>query len=146
MRYRRSAAVLVSLAALPALAPAAHADPSTGAGAGKAVPFVSVGGMSVNDLLAEDFRPFYTVEAVPAWGRITSKGDGKTFYLHVFDWPKDKKLTIPELPGGVPKKARLLAGDKKIDVVEASGGEANYLDVPEEAPDAIDSVIAVERE
>jgi len=66
MRYRRSVAVLVSLAALPALAPAAHADPSTGAGAGKVVPFVSVGGLSVNDLLAEDFRPYYTGEAVPA--------------------------------------------------------------------------------
>ena len=86
------------------------------------------------------------VEAVPSWGRITSKGDGKTFYLHVFNWPSDKKLTIPELPGGLPKKAHLLAGDKKIDVVEASGGDANYLDVPEEAPDAIDSVIAVEFE
>src|SRR3954453_6888439 len=76
MRYRRSAAVLVSLAALPALrvalppppalAPAAHADPSTGAGAGKVVPFVSVGGLSVNDLLAEDFKHFYTGEAGPA--------------------------------------------------------------------------------
>ena len=68
MRYRRSAAVLVSLATLPALAPAAHADPPTGAGAGagNVVPFVSVGGLSVNDLLAEDFRPFYTGEAVPA--------------------------------------------------------------------------------
>src|SRR6185436_18267079 len=86
------------------------------------------------------------LDAAPKWGRITAKGDGKTFYLHVFEWPTENRLTIPELPGGTPKKARLLAGDKKLDVIEGSGGDANAIEVPAEAPDANDSVIAVELE
>jgi hypothetical protein len=39
MRYRRSAALLVSLAALSVIVPAAQADPPAGAGAGKVAPF-----------------------------------------------------------------------------------------------------------
>jgi len=33
------------------------------------------------------------------WGRCTKKrGDGQTtLYLHVFDWPKDEELLVPDL-------------------------------------------------
>jgi hypothetical protein len=65
MRYRRSAALLVSLAALPAVVPAAHADPPAGAGAGKVVPFVNGGGVSADDVLIDGFTPGYTGESVP---------------------------------------------------------------------------------
>jgi alpha-L-fucosidase len=85
--------------------------------------------------------------AAPAWGRITCKGDAKTFYFHVFDWPKENRLTIPELSGGLPKKAHLLADpEKKLDVIEGSGGDANAIEVPSAAPDPNDSVIVVECE
>ena len=83
------------------------------------------------------------LDAAPKWGRITSKGDGKTFYFHVFDWPKEGRLTIPEL-ASLPKRARLLDGGKKLDVIEGSGGDANQIEVPADAPDANDSVIVVE--
>jgi alpha-L-fucosidase len=87
------------------------------------------------------------LDAAPRWGRITAKGDGRTYYLHVFEWPSEGRLTIPELPGGTPKKARLLAApDRKVDVIEGSGGDANAIDVGADVPDANDSVIAVEVE
>src|SRR5262249_29317257 len=82
----------------------------------------------------------------PDWGRITQKG--KTIYLHVFNWPEDRKRAIPDLPNLKPKKAYLLsdAQKKPLDLVEASGGDANYVEVPSEAPDANDSVIVLECE
>ena len=56
------------------------------------------------------------------------------------------KLTIPELPAQ-PKTAHLLGGEqKKLDVIEGSGGDANAIEVPAEAPDANDSVIVLECE
>ena len=74
MRYRRSAAVLVSLAALSVIAPAAQADPPAGAGAGKVAPFTSGGGVSAEEVLIAGFTPSYTGEPVPA---CTLLADGK---------------------------------------------------------------------
>jgi len=81
----------------------------------------------------------------PDWGRITQKD--KKVYLHCFKWPEDGKRAIPDLPNLKPKKAYLLSDpSKKLDLVEASGGDANYVEVPSEAPDANDSVIVLECE
>jgi len=65
MRYHRSAAVLVSLAALSVIVPAAQADPPPGVGAGKVAPFTSGGGVSIEEVLMAGFTPSYTGEAVP---------------------------------------------------------------------------------
>ena len=46
----------------------------------------------------------------PKWGRSTTKGE--RIYLHVFDWPKDGKLTVENLTKPV-KKAWLLADAEK---------------------------------
>src|SRR3954454_21449099 len=73
MRYRRSAAVLVSLAALSVIIPAAQADPPTGAGAGKVAPFTFGGGVSAQEVLIASFTPAYTGESVPAC-RLLGKG------------------------------------------------------------------------
>ena len=57
------------------------------------------------------------------WGRCTRKAvaGGKTrLYLHVFDWPKDGKLTLP-LAAGRGATARLLATGKSLPV---TAGEA----------------------
>ena len=66
MRYHRSAALLVSLAALSVIVPAAQADPPAGAGAGKVAPFISGGGVSAEEVLIASFTPLYTGEPVPA--------------------------------------------------------------------------------
>lgn len=57
MRCRRSAALLVSLAALSVIVEAAQADPPPGAGAGKVEPFTSGGGVSIEEVLMAGFTP-----------------------------------------------------------------------------------------
>ena len=64
MRYHRSAALLVSLAALSVIVPAAQAEPPAGAGAGKVAPFKSGGGVSAQEVAIASFTPSYTGEPV----------------------------------------------------------------------------------
>jgi alpha-L-fucosidase len=75
------------------------------------------------------------------WGRSTRRaasGGGTRLYLHVFDWPKDGKLTLP-LAAGRGAAARLLATGKSLPV---TAGEAQTtIEVGEAAPDKIATVI-----
>lgn len=73
-----------------------------------------------------------------AWGVATSKGD--TLYLHVFDWPKNGKLIVPL--SNKAKSATLLASGEKLSVTRADG--KLVIKIPTIAPDAADSVIALE--
>jgi alpha-L-fucosidase len=74
------------------------------------------------------------------WGRCTTKTNGAqtTLYLHVFDWPTDGKLKVPEFDKQV-LSASLLATGKELRVKRQSG----YLEVqvPDQAPNEIDSVV-----
>ena len=72
------------------------------------------------------------------WGVATRKGG--TLYLHVFDWPKDGKMTVPL--NNEAKSAVLLATGKKLSVKRAD--EKLVIEVPAGAPDKSDSVIALE--
>jgi alpha-L-fucosidase len=76
------------------------------------------------------------------WGRCTTKvaGSETTLFLHVFNWPKDGKLTVPGLKSPV-KSARLLAGGKTLKVASAADGAV--VEVPANAPDAISSTVAL---
>src|SRR5690349_2796077 len=74
MRYHRSAAVLLSIAALPVAIPAAQATPPAGAGAGKVAPFTQVAGVSAEEAVVIGFVPNYTGERLPACNVI---GNGK---------------------------------------------------------------------
>jgi len=89
--------------------------------------------------------------AVQAWGESTlrrSSGPaqpGDTLYLHVFDWPRDGRLVIGGLKTDV-RSARILAATRAVPLALR---RLNPLDVcieglPKVAPDAADSVIAVE--
>jgi alpha-L-fucosidase len=73
------------------------------------------------------------------WGRATRKG--QTLYLHVFDWPKDGKLSIPF--SNKISKAYLLA-DAKTNLKITAGTNKSILQLPAYAPDKIASVVAVE--
>ena len=77
----------------------------------------------------------------PRWGRSTTKGD--TIYLHVFDWPASGKLSV-EKPAKPVKKAWLLSDGEKKPLETKDGGKSLAINVPTEAPDAIDTVIALE--
>ena len=80
--------------------------------------------------------------AILPWGSCTQKVlNGKTIlYFAVFDWPKDGKLVIPGLNKSV-ESATLLASGKSLHT--KSGTEVLEITVPENAPDAIVSVIKV---
>jgi alpha-L-fucosidase len=76
------------------------------------------------------------------WGRCTAKA-GK-LYLHVFNWPTDGKLNVPNLTNKV-KKAYLLADKKhfKLPVKRINENEI-VVTVSNEAPDTINTVIVLE--
>jgi alpha-L-fucosidase len=77
------------------------------------------------------------------WGRCTQKTvDGKTrLYLHVFQWPKDGKLTVAQLPGK-PTAALLLNGEKKLPFSIEDGGAV--ITLPPKAPDEIATVVVLD--
>lgn len=78
------------------------------------------------------------------WGRCTQKRlkDGNTrLYLHVFDWPKDRQLTIAGLTKK-PVKAFLLQNGKFVAASLGDGGV--MISLPEKMPDANATVIALD--
>lgn len=74
-----------------------------------------------------------------SFGRSTRKD--KRVYLHVFDWPANGKLEVEDL-GEHIVSVRLLAGGQKVPF-HKSGGHLQ-IDIPQQAPDVNDSVLAVE--
>jgi alpha-L-fucosidase len=92
-----------------------------------------------NAIYGTTASPFWRL----AWGRCTTKAtdQGGTLYLHVFDWPSDGKLVVPGLRSKVTG-ARLLATQTEVPVAAQDGNVV--LRLPNKAPDAIASVVAVE--
>jgi alpha-L-fucosidase len=78
----------------------------------------------------------------PAWGRVTSKETkGKTIlYFHVFEWPKDGKLTVENLPNNLMSAQILGGGDVKV----KSDNGGIVIKLPDTAPNKIATVIKVE--
>ena len=83
----------------------------------------------------------------PSWGRITY--NGHKLYLHVFDWPKDGKLTV-NLSPLIATNAYLLADPKqklKTDFTQAGHGvdkNVSIINLPPAPVDAIDTVVVLE--
>jgi len=78
--------------------------------------------------------------AVQAWGESTRRLN--TIYLHVFDWPRDGKLIVGGVEGDVGR-VRLLAGGAALPAQRLNLNDV-VVTVPPRAPDAADSVIALE--
>jgi hypothetical protein len=78
--------------------------------------------------------------AVQAWGESTRKGN--RLYLHVFDWPSDRKLVVGGLKSDVAK-AYLLADPAKPLAASRDGIDV-VVALPESAPDTADSVVVIE--
>ena len=74
------------------------------------------------------------------WGRCTLKDD--RLYFHVFDWPKDVKLTLPAIKNKITK-AYLLANKQELKTTKAEDGTIT-IEVPEKALDKVATVIVVE--
>jgi alpha-L-fucosidase len=81
---------------------------------------------------------------VQAWGESTRKGN--TLYLHVLTWPKKGHVVVGGLKSKV-KQAYLLADPKKTPLEVERAGELDLIvQGPATAPDAADTVIALELE
>jgi len=80
------------------------------------------------------------------WGRITSRQyqNGTTrLYLHLYNWPLNKTLTVSGIKG-VPLKAYLLA-DPKQEALPVSNSEVvTSIRLPEEQSDPMISVVVLE--
>jgi alpha-L-fucosidase len=81
---------------------------------------------------------------LPFFGRVTQKSN--KLYVHVFDWPKDGKLSLPGLKT-LPVKAGLVGHPSEKVTAELGnhdGLEGLVLRLPKEATDPIDSVIVLD--
>ncbi len=99
--------------------------------------WMEVNGESIHGTSASPFADL-------AWGRCTKKfhANKTTLYLHVIDWPAKKQLTIPKL-GCEINKAYLLA-DKTASLDFNCDDKSCFIELPQQAPDDIASVIVVE--
>jgi alpha-L-fucosidase len=80
------------------------------------------------------------------WGKITCKQleDGKTrLYLHVYNWPLEHRLPVTGI-NEKPSKAWLLADADRKDLPFSHQGVITVVDLPEEAPDPLVSVVVLE--
>ena len=80
----------------------------------------------------------------PAWGRVTQK-PGK-LYLHVFDWPKDRKLVVPPIGEKTVTAAYLLADTDCTLLSVTTHQNGIEIEVPAKAPDEAASVVVLEVE
>ena len=76
---------------------------------------------------------------LPAWGRYTAKGS--TVYAHVFDWPRDRKLTLTGVKEK-PARVYLLADKQPLAVEQTDAGFV--VELPAVPPSRIASVLVLE--
>jgi alpha-L-fucosidase len=102
--------------------------------------WMKVNGESIYGTTASPFRNL-------AWGRCTQKPiDGGTrLYLHIFNWSGDGKLVVPGI-FNTPKHAYLLADASERNLKITREGMSLVIDLPSQAPDTINSVIALDIE
>ena len=85
--------------------------------------------------------PFQNLE----WGRCTQKAidGGVRLYLHVFNWPANRKLVVPGILND-PKITYLLADREQQHLLVRRQEDAIIVDLPEKAPDPINSVVVLD--
>lgn len=98
--------------------------------------WMAANGEAIYDTTASPFER-------PQWGRCTKKA-GK-LYAHVFQWPQDGTLEVPVGRLNV-KRVYLLADPDRTLLKTEKRPDALVIHVPQEAPDDIVSVIAIEHQ
>lgn len=98
---------------------------------------------AMGEWMAVNQEAIYGAEASPYerpdWGRYTSK-DGM-LYAHIFEWPDNQKLMIPELTEATA--AHILGKDSPLSIEVSEAG--TMVSLPAEAPDGIATVIAIQQ-
>ena len=85
------------------------------------------------------------LKTVPSWGRVTQKGDN--IYLHVFDWPKDGKLVVPEIGTTQAVVTAHLLADKsgaRLNLKQDAAAGTVVIDVPAQPLDPVDTVVVLQ--
>lgn len=101
--------------------------------------WMKINGSSIYGTTASPFR------SLP-WGRCTlrSLDDGGTrLYLHIFDWPADRRLVVPGIYND-PIRASLLADDSNASLDISRSEDSIVIGLPEKAPDAADTVVVLD--
>jgi hypothetical protein len=76
-----------------------------------------------------------------AWGDSTAKDE--TLYLHVMNWPSNRKLLVGGLLSNVKQAYLLSDASKKPLITQRVGAEDLLVRVPRLAPDPVDTVIVL---
>jgi alpha-L-fucosidase len=93
--------------------------------------------LAVNGESVYGSQAFDLVKDQHDWGKITCKQNpgGKTkLYLHVFNWPLNKKLPVTGIQGK-PVRAYLLADKQKSGITFSTNQIFTELELPEQQPD-----------
>jgi len=100
--------------------------------------WMSVNGEAIYGTSASPFKQL-------PWGRCTQKSieGGTRLYLHVFDWPADGRLVIPNILNE-PAKAYLLADAARSALKTARDGFNLNIEVPGKAPDPLNSIVVLD--
>ena len=76
----------------------------------------------------------------PEWGDISVSKDGKTFYLHILEWPESGSITVSGL-SCTATSAVYLANGEKADFVQE--GDTLKISLPAKALNEYDTVVKV---
>ena len=95
--------------------------------------WMSVNGESIYGTMASPL-------GLPDWGRYTFKetASGDYLYMHVFDWPQEAVINLQTGDFSL-QSAELLADGRQLEIETGNGSW--QLQLPDEAPDAICTVI-----
>lgn len=100
----------------------------------------------IGEWMAVNGEAIYLTQASPfeqpSWGRFTQR-EPSTLYAHVFDWPADGVLMLPEVPLSVESAVLLTAGGPAHLRVDESGAGIS-ISVPAVPPSEAASVIRIE--
>jgi alpha-L-fucosidase len=102
--------------------------------------------LEVNGEAVYGSQAFDLVRDQHDWGKITCKTNpgGKTkLYLHVFNWPLNKKLPVTGI-NAKPVRAYLLADKQKSEIPFVTDQIFTELELPEQQPDPYVSVVVLE--
>jgi alpha-L-fucosidase len=100
---------------------------------------------AMGEWLRVNGESIYGSERCPFGGGIigSTTAKGNNAYIHVFRWPKQGEVVIPNIANGI-KSATVLQTGQKADVVKGSNNRTFIKNLPKRPPHPYDTVIKLE--